>query len=274
MAVKTRRDHAVHGMDSKPIKHVPLADLPANLRDRYRGRKGVLLYEDLTTAELDEVVMEVIQRPLLLRESDLMATKWFDYRILHPWQATALFLEAYRSEHGWIMRKREDVNSHWFHKGIKAISLCRTTPTQMTGLWKARQAADSIGVPYDFYCSALLDWAEKRNWTHLPRVSQLYSPDHIQVVKDAWEDRLRVRLWVATEPCYRHDAGDEWHQVAYRKFLVEQVKRRSAQQFAVASLIAQHEHLSVEQAFQFFGEAVTVAALRVARDLYGVSLSL
>ncbi|BBI61627.1 hypothetical protein HSBAA_29330 [Vreelandella sulfidaeris] len=110
-------------MNSRPVKHIPLAELPENLRDRYRGRKGVELYEDLSTSDMDEVVMSEIKRDLLLREADLMASKWFDYRILHPWQATALFLEAYRSEHAWVMRKREDVNSHWFHKGIKATSL-------------------------------------------------------------------------------------------------------------------------------------------------------
>lgn len=268
MAAKARRDYAVHDMTSKPIKHIPLADLPDNLRDRYRGRKGVFLYEDLKTSDMDEVVMEIIQRPLLLRESELMATKWFDYRILHPWQATALFLEAYRSEHAWIMRKREDVNSHWFHKGIKATSLCKTSPTQMTAIWKARQAADSIGAPYDFYCNVLLDWAEKRNWTHLPRVNQLYLEDHIAVVKAAFEDRARTKLFVATEPCYRHDAGDEPHQIDYRRFLQEQIRRRSAPEYGVASLIFQHEHLSEEQANQLFGVDVTRSAIRAARDLY------
>ena len=269
MAAKNRRDYAVHDMSSKPVKRIPLAELPANLRDRYRDRKGIFLYEDLTTSEMDEVVMELIQRPLLLLESELMTTKWFDYRILHPWQATALFLEAYRSEHAWIMRKREDVNSHWFHKGIKATSLCKTTPTQMTALWKARQAADSIGVPYDFYCNVLIDWAEKRNWTHLPRVNQLYLPDHVAVVKETWEDRMRTKLFVATEPYYRHDAGDSSHQIAYREFLRGQIARRSSREYGLASLIFQHEHLSEDQACQFFGEDVTNAAVRAARDLFG-----
>lgn len=269
--VKTRKDHAVHDMGGRPIKHVPLAELPENLRDRYRDRRGVELYEDLTTSELDEVVISEIKRDLLLREADLMGSKWFDYRILHPWQATALFLEAYRSEHAWVMRKREDVNSHWFHKGIKATSLCRTTPTQMTALWKARQAADSIGVPYDYYCRTLLDWAEQRNWTHLPRVSQLYLEDHIQVVLVAWQDSLRTRLRIATEPCYHREAGDEWHQVEYRRFLLDQVETKTHREFALASLIHRYEHLTEELATQRFGQAVVEKALRVAKELYGAS---
>lgn len=264
----TQQTKALHGMSSKPIKHVPLADLPDNLRDRYRGRRGIELYENFTTQDLDGVAIDAIPRDLLTREADLMQTKWFDYRTLHPWQATALFLEAYRSEHAWIMRKREDVTTHWFRKGISCSKLHNAGKHQMVAIWKARQAADSIGCPYDFYCRELLDWAEKRNWTHLPHMNQVYSEAHIEVVKEFWERGKRDRLRTAHESCFHRDAGDEWHQKSYRDFLIEQVARRPVRDLALASVIFKHEHLSEDQAAQHFGWPVVEKARAAARVLF------
>ncbi|BBI61626.1 hypothetical protein HSBAA_29320 [Vreelandella sulfidaeris] len=140
----------------------------------------------------------------------------------------------------------------------------------MTSLWKARQAADSIGVTYDYYCRTIMDWAEARNWTQLPRVSQLYHEDHIQVALTAWNDSLRTRIRTAYEPCYHRDAGDEWHQVEYRNYLLDQVETKAHKEFALATLIHRYEHLSEELAAQRFGKAVVEKALRVAKNCMGL----
>lgn len=264
--------HVVHGEDGTPLKHVPQASLPENLTQRYRRRKGIELYLDMSTEEMDSVVIDAVPRELLTREPDLMRSKWFDYRILHPWQATAIFLEAYRSEHGWIMRKREDFTTHWFKRGITLARLHNAKPGQMVSVWKARQAADSIGAPYDFYCRSLLDWAEKRNWENLPRMNQLYSDDHIAVSKEMWEDGKRYRLRTATEPCFHRDAGDEWYQRDYRLFLVEQVRMRSCPEFSLATLVYQHEHLSERDVVQHFGESALRQARRAAVDTFDLSI--
>lgn len=268
MAGKAQKAHAIHTEASKSIRHVPLVGLPENLRERYRGRRGVELYENLETQEMDAVVIDAIPRDLLTREADLMKTKWFDYRILHPWQATALFLEAYRSEHAWIMRKREDVTTHWFKKGISVSKLHNARSQQMISLWKARQAADAIGCPYDFFCRELLDWAEKRNWTHLPRVSQLYAEENIEAITELWTAGKKYRLRTATEPCFHRDAGDEWYQEGYRLFLVEQVKLRPCKEFALATLVYQLEHLSEEDVVQHFGHDALRRAKIVARETF------
>ncbi|MFP5300064.1 hypothetical protein R2R70_02460 [Cobetia sp. SIMBA_158] len=268
--VKSRVTHELGG---KPIKHVPLAELPENLMERFKGRRGIELYEGFSTKELDAVAMDAIPRPLLQEESALMSSKWFDYRTLHPWQATAVFLEAYRSEHAWVMRKREDVKSHWFHKGIKVAKLHNAGSQQLVSIWKARQAADRVGCPYDFYCRELLDWAEKRNWTHLPRINQVYSEDHIEVVKELWERGKRDRLRVATEPCFEREAGDDWYQRDYRDFLIEQVKMRAHREFSLAALIYKHGHLSEFDGMQNFGQDMVEKARKVAGQLYAEHLS-
>ena len=272
MAGFSKKAHAVHDVSGGPVLRVPQVDLEESLRARFRGRRGVELYEGLTTEEMDSVVIDAIPRDLVARETELMRSKWFDYRILHPWQATALFLEAYRSEHAWIMRKREDVTTHWFRKGISLAKLHNGSPTQLTSLWKARQAVDSICVPYDFFCRSLLDWAEQRNWSQLPRVNQLYAEEHVEVARELWEDGKRYRLRTATEPCYHRDAGEEWYQRDYRLFLVEQVRMRACKEFALASLLYQHEHLSENDVIQHFGHDALRRAQIVAVSTYNLSI--
>lgn len=273
MGKPVEKSRVTHELGGKPIKHIPLAELPENLKERFQRRRGIELYDEFSTEELDGVAIDAIPRPLLVKETDLMSTKWFDYRTLHPWQATAIFLEAYRSEHAWVMRKREDVQSHWFHKGIKVSKLHNAGSRQLVSIWKARQAADLVGCPYDFYCRELLDWAEKRNWTHLPRINQLYTEEHIEVVKELWERGKRDRLRVATEPCFEREAGDEWYQRDYRDFLIEQIKMRAHKEFSLATLIYKHGHLSEFDGMQHFGQSMVERARRVAADLYPEHLS-
>ncbi|KJZ17441.1 hypothetical protein TW86_04095 [Halomonas sp. S2151] len=245
-----------------------MLDLPENLIERYRSRRGIELYLEIPTEQLDSAAIDAIPRDLLVKEADLMGAKWFDYRTLHPWQATALFLEAYRSEHAWVMRKREDVTNFWFHKGIKCSKLHNAGKHQMVAIWKARQAADTVGCPYDFYCRELLDWAEQRCWTNLPRMNQLYSDDHLQVMTEKWETSKRVKLRTATDPCYMRDAGDEPHQQAYREFLVAQARRRFSPEYALANLVYDKQHLNEDDVIEHFGPDTLRACKRVAVDLY------
>lgn len=261
----------VHTGTTKPPKSVPMAKLPDNLVERYRARRdgSFEFYDQFSTVELDAVMSDAIPRELLEKEANLLLSKWFDYRPYHLWRSAAIFLEAYRSEHAWVMRKREDITSHWFHKGIKAKTLHSLGSQQLIALWKSRQAADSIGAPYDFYCRELLNWAEHRNWTHLPRINQLYTDDHVEVVRDLLAKDQTARLRYATEPCFASESFvGELHQHEYHRYLIAQIKRRAHPVFSLGGAVFRRRHLPESVARDYFGDALVDEARRLADQLY------
>src|SRR4051812_30836313 len=92
------------------------------------------------------------------RERDLMEFKWFDYRFMTPFQATEAFatayLAAYRRKWSTYLSTEEAANKKAFRAGD-----WRSDRSERTSCWKARQAADLLGMPYDFFCEQALEFA-------------------------------------------------------------------------------------------------------------------
>lgn len=124
-------------------------------------------YLDLTLDEYEQIAVERIGPALLKREVDLFNNCWFDYRFMHPTLRTYVFADIYISLFKEFYERHIDIDStkargfsrpdpldnrppriskERIEAGVKARKL--RTPTC---LWRARQTADSLGMPYHEY---------------------------------------------------------------------------------------------------------------------------
>jgi hypothetical protein len=115
-------------------------------------------------------------------ERDLYTTKWFDYRFLSPTEATELFRIEYKKAFKLGWRTYQDRNEAEFKSGLFEMPNFRKPSDkdtiklkrEYTSLWRARQGADALGVPYDFLIRETIDalMASGRCQT-MPRPNQI-----------------------------------------------------------------------------------------------------
>lgn len=119
---------------------------------------------------MDEWVAKNIGLSRCKGEADLFETKWFDYRDMHPLQATAVFTEEYKRQYANIMltHGREDFQSAPFNTGLKRVPFHDQSTANKTSLWKARQFADRYCVNYGYFIGTILSIAASRLWDKLP----------------------------------------------------------------------------------------------------------
>lgn len=199
-------------------------------------------------------------------QGDDMGAAWFDYRVLHPVQATAIFMSAYRESHSYVMSRRVDMTQTKLN-GIRALALADQPQTIRTGLWVARQHADSLCCPYEFYTLAILSFADKCNYSRLPLPGQLYAENFAEHVAESWRDSVAVMPRFASNAAYAADnfSGHQW-QRDYIDYLVETVRGRTHPQYALAMVLT-NRHMTVEQAVEYFGEELVDRAYNICREI-------
>jgi len=167
--------------------------------------------EALTGYDLDRLMYNCTTSEWRRPECALYSTKWFDYRFLHPFEATCLYIEQY----GRIFREKYaghlDRKSANFVKVPKVADIidCHDDPQMkrtITGCWRGRQVADGLGIPYDVFIRLAID-ERMRFWRrkYMPQSFQLYSPEVIEGVDQQWEIRRKGRLYYSTHENYRNE---------------------------------------------------------------------
>jgi hypothetical protein len=180
---------------------------------------------------IDELVtMRTLLHPKdLAIESELMMTKWFEYRFLSPLAATQLFAIKYRECLRRHVRKNLDVDLSTRVSGVS-----EKLPVERAGwftqLWHARQRADRLMVPYDVLLEFAFDFAfaRKRKWVPLP--NQLFSTE---TNGEAWhgkfpdfiEDYLPLYISALALPQYRLEHDRQLPaQRDFRAFMLDEFK--------------------------------------------------
>lgn len=166
----------------------------------------------------------------LARESELVRTKWFEYRFISPMQATLLFRKAYEEVFKRAFRTYVDVERAGEVVGSSRLAV-DTNPRERTQLWKARQRADEVGMRYEEYIELSFDFAMRRERKNFPRPNQLHHSGDAHepwlALRDrVWEEHLRDGIVrVGNVPAYRIEnyTGLE-AQDAYRHFVVDRVR--------------------------------------------------
>lgn len=151
----------------------------------------------------------IIDRNLLARERELLDTKWFDYRLMSPLDATITFINAFNTTYKRSWARAFDRKESERRHGLKP-GLLPTDPATLTSVWKARQFADSLFAPYELFLDATFRlWLDAGH--RLPRPNQIYAPDWEKNITEKVEGRL-FELYESTPqwsrlPQYRSDAS-------------------------------------------------------------------
>lgn len=187
---------------------------------------------DLSAQQYELLRIQLVDPKLSDLEPALFGTKWWDYRILHPMQATYLFAHEYRRARRAGLKRRIEywaaVNAPVFgkhkveqengkEKSVAIEDFTDGSKTLITGLIKARQMADRHGIPYYSYCRAAVRYAEDMLWTYVPKPHQMYAnqkrkdingepiePILASVIRQ-WEESKRSNPKLANDEFYLAD---------------------------------------------------------------------
>ena len=204
-----------------------------------------------SAAECDELAARFVPVQLLANEADLFQIKHWDYRFLHPVQATQLFAHEYAKAKKHAVERRTDIWVGRNMRGIKDDCIFMLPARSITGFWKGRQMADALGIPYDFYCEHAMLFADVARWENLPTPIQLYSenvPEHLRTtdfavsmvtfIANKWFDRQANMITFAKHEAYLAEnyCGSP-AQAAYVNHLVERIQSSNHRAAALASAI-------------------------------------
>ena len=207
---------------------------------------------ELSEIECEFIALERVSLSLLKEERELYKTAWFDYRALHPTKRTYLFAHYYEEAFRHMIRLHVDYEqvegpaprSYLPRKDplgkpsallAKEAKSGKSSPFRNTTcIWKARQKADLLGIPYDVFCMSGMKAAIGRIWQRIPTPGQLYSINILEQIIDRWEVLLSERIYAATSDFYTlRRWNDHPSQQDHSVWLCRQIVTRSRPEFAL-----------------------------------------
>lgn len=218
---------------------------------------------ELTDEECDAIGLKNIKPKYIKKEAMLYSKKWFDYRRMHPVKATYLFAHYYTQAFNKMMKKRNGEHDA-YRKGFSGGDPMRAKAGQNTGFYRARQYADLLGIPYDFYCAFAMEWHSSRLWTRLPKSYHLYSRDFLKAVKTAWDEVLTETIVVPESDFYMADGYYEHKdQVEFQHWLLKLIKTRKVPEMALATYMFLNEYLIEGLVREYFDDSIIQKAIKI-----------
>ncbi len=117
-------------------------------------------------------------------EPELAGSAHLSYRYMNPYERTQNFYEAYRKHYVARFVRREGREPHGFADRIHGLEA-----GDFTSIWRARQRADAMGVPYERYVIELMLDADANGTRQLPRPNQLCSDSKVPMLLERLEEK-------------------------------------------------------------------------------------
>ncbi len=216
---------------------------------------------NLSLLEYEEIAITRIDKKYRKNEAELMNRAWWDYRTMHPTQRTYLFAGHFSEQFRSLYQRHI---SHQLSDNIKGYSRPdpldnrpnkgkRSKLPTPTYLWRARQAADYIRCPYDFYtfhaCSIAM--RHKTNEAAVGRMktedsrklmlsaSNLYEEQVFSLVAEKWKDFQRTSPRFARGEDYIIQEGFSPTplQLEHEKNLIAHAKRMANPEYLLANAV-------------------------------------
>lgn len=227
---------------------------------------GEFYGHDLHFLHCEVLAIQNIPAKLLKKEPELHATRWFDYRRMHPTKATYLFYAMYvRAYRDFITKTRDRGMGSGIlpFKGVKGDFM---NAKEKQALWRLRQVADSLGLRYDFFLRFAMNWKIEHNWHHVPRPVHLAANE--EMLADcmlAWEQECRNSLQLCKDERYlAQNFFGHADQLAYEAFIVGQIKTRAHPKYSLHAALYTYGVLRIEAALMHFSRDQVEAALLLA----------
>ena len=203
------------------------------------------------------------------REVSLFPTKWFDHRHLHPVHATYLFGHLFTTEVRSIIRScldmtpatmgRDGTFKDWNpikkgdilepQTGDKALARWKKV---ITALIKARQTADTLGIPYSFFIKEGLNsiyfgrfymltnnWAGTPNWKgSLPSPMMLNGLETTSKILVKWAEKIDGSIQYALDPKYLVAENESSADIDdHQNWLCQQIHRKTDPKPAIRKFV-------------------------------------
>lgn len=182
--------------------------------------------ENKTRDEYD-LLMARIRKDWVANERILFTTKWFDYRHMHPTEATYCYAHELVKAYRRAFARTVDAEAAAYVSPIKE-DFFDCIPAVVSGVWHGRQVADAMGVPYQVYLALAFErvlsyWHR----SHMPRPQQLYSSMVTDWVALKWPERQNGIFYMSRRPeftaqMYRGLISQKEHEA----WLFEQAEKR------------------------------------------------
>jgi hypothetical protein len=158
---------------------------------------------DVSTLDADRLVKTFLKRAYKPDiERALYTGKWFDYRFMNPVAATYQFAHEFKKVYRREFKRNIDSYKGEFITPLPD-DLFNAPATTIGGIWRARQIADAMGMPYEIYLDRAYHWALsywKRKY--LPRPCHLYSDLVTDRTAIDWVEHQHTYLYYSKLPQY------------------------------------------------------------------------
>lgn len=201
-------------------------------------------------------------------EGMLFTSKWFDYRFMNPVVATYVYAHEYVKAFRAAYRVTFDARACEGPRPItpmKHHDLFRCSQPFISAIWRGRQHADAMGIPYDVYLELAFE-GNLRFWKQafLPRPAQFYSGEVCKYIAERWEDRQKGIFYYGRHSAYRtHRYVGAPMQNDHHEWLFDQATKRDNAFRMLANMYAS-ELIPLEKIKTRFGEDVSQRVLEAA----------
>jgi len=220
---------------------------------------------DLEAATYDRLMFTHVRKDWLKHEAILFTGKWFDYRFMNPVAGAYLYAHHFVAIYKRFYRSTID-GKRWEHvRPLKELDLFECPQEQISAIWKGRQVADAMGVPYDVYLELAMEGALKY-WqrSHLPRPAQLYSDRICEYVAKEWEKRQSAFLFYSRHKAYRLQYYKELQaQNDHHEWLFQQIEKRGNAGFSLLNDAVENDLLPMSKIKARFGDDVAEKILAI-----------
>lgn len=245
--------------------------------------------DDNTPEMLDSLLAYAIQKGDLEAARPLFASKWWDYRFVHPGHCFYLFADHYRQAcekwrikfgvASWRHLRSSDDPIFKPERVIKGGSTKLTMimkpgkdarPKRLltdqpyrTSLWRSMCFADSYGIPYDRWIDWAFQFAFDTQWKHMPQPANLTGVRTVEFILARWAEDTAELMVIPTDPRFlvdnyiAHPVQDE-----FQDWLLKLIGARSLPEAALANYLSNEPMICLDRARSVLGDDVTDRAIQ------------
>lgn len=223
---------------------------------------GDTLEDELVDAQL----AFAIPKSDLETARSLFASKWWDYRFVHPGRCYFLFadlygkeLEAWRDRYGVRLYVRLNGAGHPIYRDVMKGNVCTGEKALrpqafVTGLWRAMCFCDAHGIPYDRYLKLCFEYGFEHQWQRMPNPVHLYGDRMVAWVLERWKREEADLLRLPTDPRFMADGyvGHPW-QDDFQEWLLTAIAKRPIPRLPLEQYMIRERYIVPRLAAKHFG---------------------
>lgn len=123
-------------------------------------------------------------------EPELARSAHLAYRYMNPYERTKSFYEAYRRHYTSRFVRRKGREPYRLPERLSGLE-----SGDFTSIWRARQRADALGVPYERFIIAFMQDADDNGALELPRPNQLCGDEKLPLLIEQLDQQRAAGLF-------------------------------------------------------------------------------